>query len=323
MANYLYISKSPDARRNMAYDEWFLDNVGMDDLILCFYVNKNAVIIGKNQNPYIECRLEEMERDGVQLARRVSGGGAVYHDEGNLNFSFIAGKDRFDKDRQHRLILEVVRDLGIPCEFSGRNDLLVDGKKFSGNAYCARGDRKLHHGTLLVSSDPSKLPSYLNPDPAKLRSKGVASVRSRVCNLNEFCPELTVAQLKKIIPEAIGKVYGAFSRLRLTPQDRAAIAPYVRKHRSKEWRYGVTPAFDYEIACRLSFGSVRTLLSLEGCAVFSSKTYTDANDDTLAERIDRALVGAAFSPAALASALKKDGSPELSEYAGYIETLHF
>ena len=198
--NYLYISDSYDGWRNLATDEWFLDHIGPEDVVLYFYINRNAVIIGKNQNPWKECDLSAMERDGVQLVRRISGGGAVFHDCGNLNFSFNAGKNRYDKDRQHRFILETVQSLGIPCEFSGRNDLLAAGKKFSGNAYCARGDAKQHHGTLLVSADLSRLQNYLTVDPRKMQSKGVASVRSRVCNLNEFVPSLTVEELLRVIP---------------------------------------------------------------------------------------------------------------------------
>ncbi|MBR5295477.1 MAG: lipoate--protein ligase, partial [Clostridia bacterium] len=181
--NFVYISETKNAHENMAMDEWFLDHVGDDELILLLYQNENAVIIGKNQNPWVECDLEKMKEDGVQLARRVSGGGAVYHDLGNINFSFIAGKNRYDLESQLSLIMTAVQSLGIPCEFSGRNDILTDGKKFSGNAFADRKGKKMHHGTLLVSSDLGRLSRYLTVDPKKIASKGIASVRSRVCNL--------------------------------------------------------------------------------------------------------------------------------------------
>ena len=121
--------KSPygQGRRNLAMDEWFLDNLGEDDIMLYFYINENAVIIGKNQNPWRECSLKRMEDDGVELVRRLTGGGAVYHDGGNLNFSFIAGNNVYDEEKQFTLILEALRKLGIPCEFSGKNDLKVRG----------------------------------------------------------------------------------------------------------------------------------------------------------------------------------------------------
>ena len=123
MATYFYVSPSRDGWRNLATDEWLIDHLAPDDLILYFYINQNAVIIGKNQNPWKECDIPAMDRDGVQLVRRITGGGAVFHDEGNLNFSFIAGKERYDTDRQFGMILQAVRALGIPAELTGRNDM--------------------------------------------------------------------------------------------------------------------------------------------------------------------------------------------------------
>ena len=122
MSSKLYISTTPDGWRNLGVDEYFLDTLGPDDIILYFYINGNAVIIGRGQNPWAECNLAAMDRDGVQLVRRITGGGAVFHDAGNLNFSFIAGERIYDTDRQFGMILSAVRALGIPCEFSGRND---------------------------------------------------------------------------------------------------------------------------------------------------------------------------------------------------------
>lgn len=318
MKNYLYISDTLDGWVNLAYDEWFLDHVGEDELVLYFYVNGNAVIIGKNQNPRKECDLAAMERDHVQLVRRISGGGAVYHDTGNLNFSFNAGVNRYDKDRQHRFILETVRQLGIPCEFSGRNDLLSGGRKFSGNAYCGRGNAKQHHGTLLISSDLTKLQNYLTVDPRKMKAKGVDSVRSRVCNLNEILPTLSVAQMKEAIPAAFREVYGEFEPFVFTAEQKKEIEGYIAKHSSADWLFGSTPAFDCELDERLSFGGVQILLQLKEWKIAGSKTYTDANDDTLADRIDGILRGLPFEKDAIAAALAKTGDERLAELAGVI-----
>ena len=128
MKNYFYKSTSNDGWRNLAQDEWFINNMGEDELMLYLYVNENAVIIGKNQNPWKECNLSAMEQDNVQLVRRISGGGAVYHDMGNLNFSFIANKKRYDLEKQMSMILSAVRMMGIDAEATGRNDITVDGK---------------------------------------------------------------------------------------------------------------------------------------------------------------------------------------------------
>lgn len=313
--NYLYISDTLDGWVNLAYDEWFLDHVREDELVLYFYVNGNAVIIGKNQNPRKECNLDAMARDNVQLVRRISGGGAVYHDEGNLNFSFNAGIDRFDKDKQHRFILETVESLGIPCEFSGRNDLLSGGRKFSGNAYCGRGNAKQHHGTLLISSDLTKLQNYLTVDPRKMKAKGVDSVRSRVCNLSEILPTLTVAQMKEVIPAAFRKVYGDFEPFVFTEEQKKELDGYIAAHASDEWNLGATPDFDAEIDERLSFGGIQLLFSLQGWKVACCRVYTDANDETLAQRTEALLTGLSFDAHTLAAALRTAGDTHLTELA--------
>ncbi len=315
MGNYLYMSESPDARYNLALDEWFLDHVKPDDLVLYFYVNENAVIIGKNQNPWKECNLAAMDADGVQLVRRISGGGAVYHDTGNLNFSFNAGEKRYDKEKQHRLILEAVRSLGIECSFSGRNDLLAGGRKFSGNAYCSREGRFQHHGTLLISSNLGKLQNYLHADPRKMRSKGVDSVRSRVCNLNEFRPELTVEQMKKVIPEAVKQIYGDFEPFVFDERAKKELEIYFKKQSSEEWRMGCTPKFDVEIDERLSFGGIQLLLTQEGGRVVKAKIFTDANDSALPEKLERLLIGAPFKGEELAQLLERNQTTEFKEIA--------
>ena len=133
MANKLFISPSTDGWRNLAMDEYFIDTIGPEDMLLYFYINRSAVIIGRGQNPWAECNLEAMRRDDVQLVRRISGGGAVFHDEGNLNFSFIAGEEIYDVQRQLGMIMNAVRSLGIECDFTGRNDLVAEGKINSGS----------------------------------------------------------------------------------------------------------------------------------------------------------------------------------------------
>ena len=202
MANYLYCNDSFHACDNIGLDEYFLDTVQPDDLMLYFYVNENAVIIGKNQNPWKECDLAAMEKNGVELSRRVSGGGAVYHDRGNLNYSFLAGENRYDPSLFQGVILSAVKSLGFTCEASGRNDLLCDGKKISGTAFAARHNSHMHHGTLLINTDLTRLASYLTVDPKKIRSKGISSVRSRVMNLCELDPTLTLERAREAVTDA-------------------------------------------------------------------------------------------------------------------------
>ncbi|MDO5322908.1 MAG: lipoate--protein ligase [Clostridia bacterium] len=318
IANLLYVSTSPDGWRNLGVDEYFLDHIGEDDMLLYFYVNRNAVIIGRGQNPWAECNLNAMERDGVQLVRRITGGGAVFHDEGNLNFSFIAGEKRYDLQRQLGMILDAVRALGIPCEFSGRNDLLADGRKFSGNAFCSRGSVRQHHGTLLIDADLTRLQNYLNVDPRKLQAKGAKSVRSRVCNLSQFVPGLKRDQMLEALKLAFGETYGPFIELQTTNLDEAAIAPYVEKQRSEEWRLGKTPRFDLEIENRFPWGNVQLLLTLRQSRVDEISVYSDAMDADLADEIRSRLLGVAFGSAPLAAALRTSEKEQLHQLADFI-----
>lgn len=310
--NYWYVSTSTDGWHNLALDEYFLDTLSADDTLLFFYINKNAVIIGKNQNPWKECNLSAMERDSVQLVRRITGGGAVYHDMGNLNFSFIMGKDRYDVPRQLGVILEAVRSFGIRCEFSGRNDLLADGKKFSGNAFCARGDLRQHHGTLLLNSDLGRLQNYLNPDPKKLKAKGVDSVRSRVDNLG-----IGAEAMLSAIRCAFAASYGAVTDLTISEKDLAKVVPYYEKQSSWNWRMGKTPAFDLELSERFPWGGVQILLTLKEGIVTQAQVYSDALDTLLPTQVADRLTGCRCDSRALHDALNGEND-QLRDIAQFI-----
>lgn len=318
MKNYLYISTSGDGWTNLGTDEWFLEHVAADEMVLHFYINQRAVIIGRNQNPWAECALAAMERDGVQLVRRITGGGAVYHDRGNLNFSFIAGSQRYDQERQLGLILEAVRALGVPCAFTGRNDLTADGRKFSGNAFCKRRYVQQHHGTLLVDADLEKLSEYLRVDPRKLVSKGTKSVRSRVCNLRQFRSDLTTDMLLGAIVEAYARQYGDYAALKSADLPWAEIEPYVRKHASWAWRLGETPRFDLEIENRFPWGGVQILLTLRQTRVEEARVYSDALDTELPGEIRERLLGCRFGSEPMAEALERSPNAQAREVAAYI-----
>jgi len=316
MANYLYVSETGDGWRNLAADEYFLDHLGPADMLLYVYVNRNAVIIGRSQNPWAECNLAAMDRDGVQLVRRITGGGAVFHDAGNLNFSFIAGEEIYNVERQLAMILSAVRFLGIPCEFTGRNDLLADGRKFSGNAFCARRQIRQHHGTLLIRADLTRLQNYLNVDPRKLQAKGVKSVRSRVCNLSEFVPYLDCELMLGSLKKAYRAEYGDY--ITLPALDEGEIASYYEKQRSDQWRLGNTPRFDVEIENRFPWGNVQLLLTLRQGRVDDLEVYSDAMDADFAGEVKALLAGAAFGAEALAQALEGSDNDQIRELAAYI-----
>ena len=318
MKNYWYVSTSPDGWQNLAMDEWFLDHLEPEDMVLYFYINKNAVIIGKNQNPWKECDLATMERDAVQLVRRITGGGAVYHDTGNLNFSFIVGEGRYDVERQLNLILQAVRSFGIPCEFSGRNDLLADGRKFSGNAFCARGSIRQHHGTLLLGSDLGRLQNYLQVDPRKMKAKGVSSVRSRVCNLSEFTESVTIPAMLQAIRKAYEENYGPVTDVQFTPEQAAEIVPYYEKQSSWQWRLGKTPSFDLELDPRFEWGGVQMLLTLKNGVVSAADVYSDALDTEVAAEVRERLTGCRFGSRFLCDALMASQKDQVRQVGQYL-----
>ena len=174
---------------NLAAEEYLTMNAEDGVMTMFLWQNAHTVVIGKNQNPWRECNVEAIKHDGIYLARRISGGGAVYHDMGNLNFTFIAKDGLFDVERQTDVILLACRLLGINAVKTGRNDLTVTGRKFSGHAYFSSHGFNYHHGTIMMDVKGDDLSKYLNVSAAKLKSKGVESVRSRVTNLREHVGE--------------------------------------------------------------------------------------------------------------------------------------
>lgn len=303
MANYIYISNTGDGCVNLAADGFFLDTVKKGDVILYFYVNTRAVIIGRNQNAWKECNLANMERDGVQLVRRHTGGGAVCHDEGNLNFSFIMNEKDYDLDRQMKVITSAVESFGVKTELSGRNDVLLDGRKFSGNAYGLAKGNRAHHGTLLVNADLSRFGDYLNVSAAKMRAKGVDSVRSRVCNLSEYVPGITVDSMRKAVIDQFMAEYGDAGEYVFTADEAAQIEARSEIQRSWEWRFGKTPEFDYTVDNRFSFGEMQLHFNLREGRIRSVKVYSDCLDTALAGRVEKALRGARFDADALSAAI--------------------
>ena len=226
-------SRGTDPYENLALEEALLHRVEAGELILYLWQNERTVVIGKNQNPWKECRTALLAEEGGHLARRLSGGGAVFHDRGNLNFTFLMREEDYDPDRQLTVIETACRSLGIPVERSGRNDLLADGRKFSGNAFYRHNGRAYHHGTLMVDVDLEMVQRYLSPSKAKLAAKGVDSVRSRVVNLREFVPTLTVRQLSDALTAAFAEVYDqAIGNRQQAIEDGGRGASLVTNHQS-------------------------------------------------------------------------------------------
>lgn len=305
MSNYIYSAPTGDGWLNLARDGYFLENNKKGDVILYFYVNKNAVIIGRNQNAWKECSIANMDADGVQLVRRHSGGGAVFHDNGNLNFSFITDEKHYDLNRQMRVILNAVSKLGLKAELSGRNDITVDGKKFSGNAFSLAKGNRSHHGTILVNADLTKLSNYLCVSKEKMRSKGIDSVRARVCNICELSSGLTVEAMRRLVIESFIEEYGAASEYVFDGTALAEVEERRERHASWEWRFGKTPQFDFETDKRFSFGDTQVYFNLRDGVIRETKVYSDCLDTELTTEIENALTGVHFRKEEIKAALSK------------------
>lgn len=302
---YLYEAEGCDPYYNIAAEKYLLEHVPAGACILYLWQNRNTVVIGRNQNAWAECRTTLLEEEGGKLARRLSGGGAVYHDMGNLNFTFLVNEEDYDVDRQLSVIQAALGSQGVQVEKSGRNDLLVEGRKFSGNAFFHRQGHAYHHGTLLVNADIAKLSRYLTPPKAKLESKGVSSVRSRVANLTEFLPELTCDSLRKHMADAFEKVYGhPCSRLQLPAEAQEEIKSSAAQLSDWDWLYGPRQPFSFSCEDRFSWGSIQLQLQVESGKVSQARVYSDSMDWELADRVSECLPGCRFTLQDMQAALR-------------------
>ena len=227
---YKYIcSENTSPYYNLALERSLFDFVDEDTVILYLWQNSHTIVIGKNQNAYAECKVDEFIGAGGTLARRPSGGGAVYHDLGNLNFSIICNESIAKEHTYQRIVKEALRFFGIVSEFNGRNDLTVDDKKFSGNAFYVKDDVLCQHGTILINSDFKELSKYLTPDISKLERNHVKSVESRVVNLSEISDKITVASMKEAMIKATNAV-----RLEEEPTE-SKVEEYKKIFENDEW----------------------------------------------------------------------------------------
>ena len=302
----IFEGKGFDPHENLATEKRLMDITPTGCCVLYLWQNQNTVVIGKNQNAWLECRTSLLQEEGGKLARRLSGGGAVFHDLGNLNFTFIMPKEDYDLDKQVTVIQKACALAGITAEKSGRNDLLADGRKFSGNAFYQNATHAYHHGTLMVEVDKDKLGRYLSPPKAKLEAKGVASVRSRVVNLKELAPELTIDLMKEYMAKAFAEVYGGeASVLELTDTDLAEIARLKETYSSWDYLYGAPLPFSFQCESRFDWGHIQLQLEAKNGVITGVKVYSDSMDWMLPETVEKALAGCRFDTAKMQEAMKR------------------
>lgn len=272
---YLYLGKGFDPYQNIADEALILEQVEPGSMVLYLWQNAQTVVIGRNQNCWRECDVHRLEEEGGHLARRLSGGGAVYHDLGNLNFTFLVHAEDYDTGRQVEVIRQALLPLGLEVVASGRNDLLLDGRKFSGNAYFRTGDRCYHHGTILIDTDKNIMARYLRVSKNKMQSKGVASTRSRVINLVELAPGLTAADLIPRLKQAAGAVYG----LEFAPWEFAEDTDRLAKRAefaSPEWLYNHRSTLTIVVDERFDWGEVQLEVEVAGDKIQELRLYSDA-----------------------------------------------
>lgn len=293
---YIYNSTCVDPYFNIATEKLLLESVEENACILYLWQNQNTVVIGRNQNAWVECRTSLLEEEGGKLARRLSGGGAVFHDVGNLNFTFLMRDEDFDVDRQLSVIQEACAAFGLSVEKSGRNDLLVQGYKFSGNAFYHTQGHAYHHGTLLIDADMEKLSRYLTPSKAKLEAKGVASVRSRVTNLKLLSPSLTCEMMARQMEKAFEKVYGHDAeKIVLSEKNIEKIKKYTVELSGWNWLYGPRLPFTFSCEERFSWGSISLQLQVESGHIKLAQVYSDAMDWKISDEVTKALLGCRFT----------------------------
>ncbi len=302
----IIFSKQNDPYKNLALEEYLLLQVEEGECILYLWQNRQTVVIGRNQNCFKECKVEELEKDGGHLVRRLSGGGAVFHDLGNLNFTFLVRQEDYNLERQLDVILKAVQKLGIQAEKSGRNDITVDGQKFSGNAFYNTNGHCYHHGTLLLSVDMDNLSRYLNVSAEKLQSKGVASVKSRVANLTQFNPDITVALMCEKLVEAFGEVYQCNPKeICNSDINQEQINNLTQKFSSWDWKFGCPIEFNYEISKRFDWGDIELRLKINKGQVNEVTAFSDAMNPHFIAQIPDVMIGAVFSTEGLAKQIDK------------------
>lgn len=291
--------------KNLAVEEYLTTHAAEGECILYLWQNRHTVVIGKNQNCWKECKVNFLEEDGGYLVRRLSGGGAVFHDMGNLNFTFMVRHQDYDVDRQLSVILRAVNLLGIQAEKTGRNDITAEGRKFSGNAFYRAGDCCYHHGTLLIDVNTADMSKYLNVDMRKLQSKGVDSVKSRVANLKEFRPDITVEMLRGALAQAFSEVYGLpYQTLTVDQLPEDEIAALTSKFESWEWKYGKRIPFTFEIDRRFEWGDLTIQLSVNEGMIKEVSVFSDSMDQDIADVLTSALTGIKMDAAAAAEAVR-------------------
>jgi len=305
-----------DARFNLAIEEYLLRNIAPEENILLFYINSPSIIIGRNQNTFEEINVDYVQEHNIQVVRRLSGGGAVYHDHGNLNFSFIAPntKENFHNFQKFTMpVIEVLNEMGVPAELGGRNDILVEGRKISGNAQYVSGSRMVSHGTLLYNTDLSAVTNALKVKPSKIESKGIKSIRSRVANISEYLEEIPeIETFRQNILRGIFKDAHHIPQYYLNDADWEAINELsASRYQTWEWNFGHSPEFNIHKTHRFPSGEIDARMNVIKGKIDCMKFYGDFFGQYEVSELESLLLGTPYHPEELLDVLE---SVDISKY---------
>lgn len=312
-----------DPHLNLAIEEYIVRNFTDKDYLL-FYINKPSIIIGRNQNTLEEVNQTYVEEQGIHVVRRISGGGAVYHDFGNLNFSFITDHDIKSFNNFAKVtapIVKVLNDMGVKAEMKGRNDVVVDDRKISGNAQFSTGKRMFTHGTLLLNSDLGEVAKALQVKMSKIESKGHKSVRSRVANIQEFLEEpIDIEDFRAMILQGLDEA-GDFETYKLTEEDWEGIHKLKEeKYDQWEWNYGRSPKFNLQREKKFPVGFIDLRLWVEKGHIAGIKVYGDFFNSIPIEDLEEQLLGVRYTKEDIHEVLK---SIDLTPFFGAIDKADF
>lgn len=299
---------------NLALEEYLLKNSAQEYFML--WRNAPSIIIGRNQNTLSEINAEYVKAHSIPVVRRLTGGGAVFHDLGNLNYTFIIndnGGTGIDFKKYTLPILEVLHGLTVNAELTGRNDLTIDGRKFSGNAQCRYRNRLLHHGTLLFSSSLPDISAALKVDPSKFEGKSVQSVRNRVTNISEHLKmPLTLTGFKQLITENIQNSHNEFQFYTLCEQDQASVTSLEKeKYSTWEWNYGASPAFNITKRKKFPAGNFEVFMNVAGGKIREIHIFGDFFGECEVSDIENSLIDLRYEESAIRLKLSEF---ELSSY---------
>jgi lipoate-protein ligase A len=295
-----------DAYFNLAAEEFVFSQLDHQQEYLLLWQNRNAIVVGLHQNTYEEINPEFVEQNDVQVVRRLTGGGAVYHDMGNLNFTFVTDGDgkAFNFRLLAQPVVQTLNRLGVAAEFNGRNDLTIDGLKISGNAEMMKGGRLLHHGTLLFSSNLETLSAALKVKGDKIESKGIKSVRSRVTNIQDHLPGLTIDAFKDVLVEEINRSNRQITEYAFTEADRATISKLrEEKYGTWAWNYGRSPDYNIRKERRFSGGGLSLYMTVQKGIIQSARIFGDFFGEGELSDIEQRLVGSEMREDAIRAAL--------------------